>query len=129
VSGLKSRVLKFFQDIKGWRLWLLISALVMVGVEIIVMVMDMWLKGLVLQDDLLIGLVAVGFVSPTFLFLTEYLRGEFVKQREHRLQLETVKELNDMQGSYQWCGACRTCVSPMSTKRSANYPVTAKRKC
>lgn len=98
---MKSRVLKFFQDIKGWRLWLLISALVMVGVEIIVMVMDMWLKGLVLQDDLLIGLVAVGFVSPTFLFLTEYLRGEFVKQREHRLQLETVKELNDMQGSYQ----------------------------
>ena len=98
---MKSQVLKYFQDIKGWRLWLLISALVMIGVEVSVMMMDMLLKGLVLQDDLLIGLVAVGFVAPTFLFLTEYLQGEFAKQREHALQLETDKVLNDTQDSYQ----------------------------
>ncbi|MEQ1629973.1 MAG: PAS domain S-box protein [Gallionella sp.] len=98
---MEATVLGYLQRYIGWRLRLVITVIIVLCVELIVSGMDLLLKGPVLQDDLVIALVAAGFVAPTFLFFLEYLLGEFAKQREHALKAEADKVLSDTQASYR----------------------------
>ena len=101
VGVVESTVLSYLQRCKGWRLWLSITVLIVLCVEVVVSLMDLILKSQVLQDDLVIAFVTTGFVAPTFLLFIEYLLGEFAKQREHVLQAEADKVLSDMQANYR----------------------------
>ena len=98
---MEATVLGYLQRYIGWRLRLIITVIIVLSVELIVAGMDLLLKGQVLLDDLLIGVITASLVAPTFLLFIEYLLGEFAKQREQVLIAQADKILSDTQASYR----------------------------
>ena len=64
-----------------WRLWIILSACIVVGAESIVSAMDLILKGTVTANDLLTGLVATVAAALTALGLRHYFLNALYQQQ------------------------------------------------
>ena len=73
------------QRLNGWRLWVVISLICILGAELVVSTMSEYFNGKITNDYLLTGFVASCFVAPPTLALLSYLLGEF-----NKLQLQSL---------------------------------------
>lgn len=69
----KNNQLILLLSLRGWRLWLLITAVSVTGAVLIVSLMSLLLKGEVTWDYVLTGIVTVSIVAPPSLGLLGYL--------------------------------------------------------
>ncbi len=76
------RFIALLQSANGWRLWTSITLVALAVVEIIIVVLDLILKGQILGVDLFIGLIAGLIVAPTHILFIVFLLGEFSKSKQ-----------------------------------------------
>jgi len=90
---MKRILVKSLLCIIGWRLWAGIALAILISVELIVMVMDLLLKGEILGVDLFIGLVASALVAPCGMAVMIYLLRENSKNQQRTLE-DSAKSAN-----------------------------------
>lgn len=86
MGNLKNGQLLLLQRLRGWPLALIFSIGALLSVEAIVAIMDLILKGAVLSDDLLIGLIATGLVAPLTILLVNFLLVELFQKDQQQLK-------------------------------------------
>lgn len=82
----RSQLIEKLQRINGWRLWTAIYIVTVMSAGLIVLVLDMFLTGRDVMQDLIITFIATTIIEPTHLLFMIFLLGEFSKREKLALE-------------------------------------------